>query len=221
MDSANCTSICSTYQEGLPVNQILAEYLGACLYDEDDWLSFGLGWLSVFLWVFCQLPQLIENVKKQSSEALSVFFLLQWFIADSCSIVGVFLTHQLFTQKLTGVYFVFIDCVMLGQFFYYRYKNKRARSPSNGYRLMDPSADTFVGYSPKANNLKPVPVDSGSFDATPLAIFIPAVLMIGLMGSSFAFPEQGSGSVPIDAFVLASQNVDSGRRYTNAFAAGT
>ena len=57
-----------------------------------------------------QIPQFVLNIKRQSVEALSSWFLAQWLLGDTCNLVGCLLTgSQLPTQTWTAGYFIFAD----------------------------------------------------------------------------------------------------------------
>ena len=48
-----------------------------CIYTTKEMISFGLGLASIAVWVLAQMPQLVDNIKNESAEALSVWFLAQ------------------------------------------------------------------------------------------------------------------------------------------------
>ena len=52
-----------------------------CIYTTKEAVSFGLGLTSIAVWILAQLPQLINNIKNESAEALSIWFLAQVGIA--------------------------------------------------------------------------------------------------------------------------------------------
>ncbi len=57
-----------------------------------------------------QIPQFVLNIKRQSVEALSSWFLAQWLLGDTCNLVGCLLTgSQLPTQTWTAGYFICTD----------------------------------------------------------------------------------------------------------------
>jgi uncharacterized protein with PQ loop repeat len=43
-------------------------------------MGFGIGLLSLMLWLIPLIPQLYENYRKKRCEGLSVFFLFFWFV---------------------------------------------------------------------------------------------------------------------------------------------
>jgi len=115
---------------------------GDCIYNARDLVSFWVGIASICAWLVCTLPQIIENFRRGSAEALSPIFLVQWFIGDGCNLVGAFLTHQLPTQKFLAVYFVLVDIVLLGQLLFFNCSSKRKFSSLNGTIGPDPTENT-------------------------------------------------------------------------------
>ena len=49
-----------------------------CSYQ--DLSGFSLGMASILFWLVAQLPQIISNVRNQSAEALSPYFLAEWLL---------------------------------------------------------------------------------------------------------------------------------------------
>lgn len=65
------------------------------------------------------------NFKNGSCESLAFLFLLQWLLGDITNLVGAVLSGQLATQIYTAIYFCSVDAVMISQYAYYRFKEKR------------------------------------------------------------------------------------------------
>jgi uncharacterized protein with PQ loop repeat len=78
-----------------------------------------LGLANIGCWLVAQSPQLYENWKNSSVEALSPAFLLMWLTGDITNLVGCVLTKQLPVQLYTGVYFCFMDLLLVLQYGYY------------------------------------------------------------------------------------------------------
>eukprot|EP00741_Cyanophora_paradoxa_P008060 tig00001250_g7799.t1 len=117
-------------RNGQPYLKWVATWFGDCLYGSRDNLSFIVGLSSICFWIFCQTPQVIENYKNSSAEALSPIFLAIWLVGDSLNLIGAILTQQLPTQIYTAVYFVFMDTVVISQYTYYHLKNYVFKKPS-------------------------------------------------------------------------------------------
>ncbi|EFJ52906.1 hypothetical protein VOLCADRAFT_44712, partial [Volvox carteri f. nagariensis] len=83
-------------------------------------IGFVLGLCSILVWLTAQLPQFISNVKNQSSEALSIWFLVEWFAGDTLNLLGCLIQgQQLPTTTILAAYFVLMDVIMLLQYIYY------------------------------------------------------------------------------------------------------
>ncbi|KAL6068004.1 PQ loop repeat-containing protein 2 [Balamuthia mandrillaris] len=64
------------------------------------------------------------NWKQGEAEALSATFLVIWLLGDITNLLGTILTQQLPVQLYTAIYFCLMDVVLLGQYCYYRFKNR-------------------------------------------------------------------------------------------------
>ncbi|KAG2439591.1 hypothetical protein HXX76_004943 [Chlamydomonas incerta] len=91
-----------------------------CVYDFRDAVGFCLGLFSILVWLTAQIPQFISNIKNQSSEALSIWFLVEWFAGDTLNLLGCLIQgQQLPTTTILAAYFVLMDVFMLLQYIYY------------------------------------------------------------------------------------------------------
>lgn len=107
-------------------NPWIAKHLYDCVYTTRDAIGFSFGIASIAFWVVAQIPQFVLNIKRQSVEALSSWFLAQWLLGDTCNLVGCILTgSQLPTQTWTAVYFISADMVMLLQYIFYMALQRR------------------------------------------------------------------------------------------------
>lgn len=98
----------------------IEEFFHDCVYSLGDAVGFVLGLASIALWITAQLPQFIDNIKNQSAEALSVWFLAQWFLGDTLNLLGCLMSgEQLATTTALAMYFVLSDVAMLTQFVYF------------------------------------------------------------------------------------------------------
>lgn len=82
-------------------------------------LSDVMGYVSIACWLGAQFPQVLENIRRQSCEGLALPFLANWLLGDISNLVGCILTHQLPFQTWLATYFVFVDCTLVAQYFYY------------------------------------------------------------------------------------------------------
>lgn len=98
---------------------------GQCVEDSTEYAAFVIGFISFILWFFPCLPQIYQNYKRGNcDEALSIYFLMFWFFGDSLNLSGAILSKQLPIQIYIGVYYMFQDCLILGQYCYYKFKNR-------------------------------------------------------------------------------------------------
>ena len=72
-------------------------------------------------WIACQAPQLIQNCKRKSVAAISVWFLAQWLLGDIFNLVGSFLSDQLTTEKAVAILYVCLDCIICTQYVYFSF----------------------------------------------------------------------------------------------------
>jgi hypothetical protein len=62
------------------------------------------------------IVQFLDNWRNQSADALSVWFLAQWFLGDTLNLLGCLLQgQQLLTTTATAGYFIVADVIMLVQ----------------------------------------------------------------------------------------------------------
>lgn len=104
------------------------------LYDPDPVLtaiSQGSGYLSLIIWLFAQLPQIIENHLNQSVAGINVWFLSSWIAGDMTNLVGCLLTGALPFQTLIASYYCFIDVVLSFQYYYYTHIFPYHKTPHN------------------------------------------------------------------------------------------
>ena len=65
-------------------------------------------------------PQIIENFRRSSADALSIRFLIIWLLGDVFNILGAVLQGVIPTMTILAVYYTLADVVLLCQCFYYR-----------------------------------------------------------------------------------------------------
>jgi uncharacterized protein with PQ loop repeat len=88
-------------------------------------ISGILGSISLASLLFLLLPQLIENYRNSSAEAISFAFIFVWFIGDVCNLIGALWAGLMPVVVAIGVYFCLADGVLIGQYLYYGIRNKR------------------------------------------------------------------------------------------------
>jgi uncharacterized protein with PQ loop repeat len=88
-------------------------------------LSGIFGSISLACWIFLLVPQLIENYRNSSAEAISLAFIFVWFVGDICNLAGALWAGLVPVVVAIGVYFCIADGVLIGQCLYYGIRNKR------------------------------------------------------------------------------------------------
>ena len=102
----------------------LSSTLHICLPNELGLISSILGCLSIVSWLFAQLPQIYKNYKLQSTAGLSAFFLVEWCLGDTANLVGALFTRQATWQVTIASYYVFVDVVLVIQYYWYTHVKK-------------------------------------------------------------------------------------------------
>lgn len=88
------------------------------------------GSISLACWIFLLVPQLIENYRNGSAEAISLAFIFVWFIGDICNLLGALWAGLVPVVIAIAVYFCIADGVLIGQCLYYGIVNKRREGKS-------------------------------------------------------------------------------------------
>jgi len=88
-------------------------------------LSGIFGSISLACWIFLLVPQLLENYRNSSAEAISLAFIFVWFIGDVANLAGALWAGLVPVVVAIGVYFCIADGVLISQCLYYGIKNKR------------------------------------------------------------------------------------------------
>ncbi|KAK6329892.1 hypothetical protein TWF718_003319 [Orbilia javanica] len=101
----------------------LSQQLQTCIPTTATFLSTLCGTLSIFSWLFAQLPQIVKNYKLKSSESLSFLFILIWCFGDSSNFIGAVLLNQMTFQKIIAAYYVAVDVVLVWQWIQYSKKD--------------------------------------------------------------------------------------------------
>jgi len=77
--------------------------------------------MSLIIWMFALLPQMVQSYQTKSVESQSIGFWILWVIADATNLVGCFLTNQIITNTLLAVFYSISSVIILFQWFYYTY----------------------------------------------------------------------------------------------------
>jgi len=90
-------------------------------------LSGLAGSISLACWIIVFTPQIYENWLRQSTEGLSLAFVVIWLLGDLFNVFGALLQHVLPTMTLLAVYYTAADIVLLFQCLIYKHHH-RARA---------------------------------------------------------------------------------------------
>lgn len=124
-----------------------------------------LGSVSLACWIFLLLPQLIENYRNQSAEAISFAFVIVWFFGDIANLFGAIGADLVPTIIAIAVYFCISDGLLIGQVLYYGIRNKRRE----GRGLLGSVKDVVVESETGTDRLPDQPQDArGSIDVNGL-----------------------------------------------------
>jgi uncharacterized protein with PQ loop repeat len=169
-----------------PANEYLyrlSSTLGTCIPTNLALVSTTLGTCSIVAWLFAQLPQIYKNYKLHSTSGLSIFFLAEWLLGDISNLFGSLLTGQATWQVIIACYYCFVDCMLVGQYFWYEYLHhgRRVRSVwwpkskdngnvgSSGMDSFDGisiySQSTLDGDSASISSSKPIDMNQKSLNA--------------------------------------------------------
>ncbi|KAL2405706.1 putative vacuolar amino acid transporter YPQ3 [Exophiala dermatitidis] len=124
-------------------------------------LSGIFGSISLACWIFLLVPQLIENYRNGSAEAISLAFIFVWFIGDICNLAGALWAGLVPVVIAIGVYFCIADGVLISQCLYYGIVNKRRE----GKALLDGEASSPSSSSAAAQHRQQ---DDGPDEEEPL-----------------------------------------------------
>ncbi|ODQ81627.1 hypothetical protein BABINDRAFT_159894 [Babjeviella inositovora NRRL Y-12698] len=114
-------------------------------------LSFASGYLSIVFWLFAQLPQVIENHRRNSVEGISISFLGCWVLGDLTNLIGCVLTDALPFQIMLALYYCCIDVILISQFYYYTKVHKPSHHPHGqrgkmrGHQRLQDLSPPFMG----------------------------------------------------------------------------
>ncbi|KAL1959237.1 hypothetical protein VTO42DRAFT_2743 [Malbranchea cinnamomea] len=91
-----------------------------------------LGSISLACWIFLLVPQLVENYRRGSAEAVSLAFIAVWFVGDVANLVGSVWAHLVPVVIAIAVYFCIADGVLISQCIYYNLRNSREDALGTG-----------------------------------------------------------------------------------------
>ncbi|KAL9064612.1 MAG: hypothetical protein Q9157_007771 [Trypethelium eluteriae] len=83
-------------------------------------ISGIFGSISIACWVVVFTPQIVENFRRKSAEAVSIWFIVIWLAGDVFNIAGAVLQEVLATMIILAVYYTLADIVLVAQCYWYR-----------------------------------------------------------------------------------------------------
>lgn len=88
-----------------------------------------------------QVPQVIENYRNGSAEAISLAFLFVWFLGDVTNLIGAAWARLVPVVVAIAVYYCLADGVLISQCIYYNLRNARLqrRRSSTATETPDPT----------------------------------------------------------------------------------
>jgi len=104
-----------------------------------------LGSVSLACWIFLLIPQLVENYRNQSAEAISLAFVIVWFLGDVANLLGAVGAGLVPTIIAIAVYFCISDGLLIGQVLYYGIRNKRREGQGLLQSLKDVAVESDAG----------------------------------------------------------------------------
>lgn len=99
------------------------------------------------------MPQIYKNYQLQSASGLSIYFLGEWLLGDLSNLLGAILTKQAAWQVVVAGYYVFVDVVLVYQYFWYTHMKSSRKGGLLGYGSDTDgpdggSGEVLVGVSP-------------------------------------------------------------------------
>lgn len=118
-------------------------------------LSGIFGSISLACWIFLLVPQLVENYRNSSAEAISLAFIFVWFLGDIANLIGALWAGLVPVVTAIAVYFCIADGVLIGQCLYYGLRNKRREAKALLSRRDTASSSTAVAVTEDAQAQEP------------------------------------------------------------------
>ncbi|KZF26961.1 hypothetical protein L228DRAFT_207027 [Xylona heveae TC161] len=136
-----------------PANEFLYKLSSSfhtCIPTNLAFISILLGTLSIVSWLFAQLPQIYKNYKIRSTAGLSIYFLIEWCLGDASNLLGALLTRQATWQVVVAGYYVCVDAILVGQWFWYEHILARwSRDNPHYINRVQPGTSPIVSLSPR------------------------------------------------------------------------
>ncbi|KAI9685904.1 MAG: hypothetical protein M1822_004182 [Bathelium mastoideum] len=105
-------------------------------------ISGIFGSISIACWVVVFTPQIVENFRRKSAEAVSTWFLIIWLAGDAFNIAGAVLQGVLPTMIILAVYYTLADIVLVAQCYWYRSLSAKHASSDSAADSMESETNT-------------------------------------------------------------------------------
>jgi len=128
-------------------------------------LSGIFGSISLACWIFLLVPQLVENYRNGSAEAISLAFIFVWFLGDVANLAGALWAGLVPVVVAIGVYFCIADGVLISQCLYYGLKNKRREAKA---LLSRERGESSAAAAVQEGHVRPVVQEEESHEEEPL-----------------------------------------------------
>ncbi len=115
---------------------IIAAAFNQCMCTNGERASVAIGWFSIICWIIATYPQMRMSFLLKRCEAISIAFLILWFIGDLLNLISLFILNVLFTQIVLGALWLVMDVILNAQYFYYQHKNKGKDLPAQNVKAI-------------------------------------------------------------------------------------
>lgn len=102
--------------------QWIFNVFGECVVNKLEMSAFWIGISSIGICLLAQLPQMIENMKRQDAGALSITFLILMLLADIVDCVGTIFIYYVVSHFYAGIFCIIMDIILILQWLYYKGK---------------------------------------------------------------------------------------------------
>jgi uncharacterized protein with PQ loop repeat len=178
-----------------PFLRAFSSYFHTCVPTPLALLSTALGTLSIVSWLFAQLPQIYKNYTLQSTAGLSIFFLVEWCLGDATNLLGAIFTKQASWQIIVAGYYVFVDVMLVSQYFWYTHF-KPWREGSDGMSISYDGSDggsiagTPDGQNPRVSGPRAIPFRREGDAGEPKGSSTPKTVPGSLLRSGLSTPRE-------------------------------
>ncbi|XP_033097755.1 lysosomal amino acid transporter 1-like [Anneissia japonica] len=95
-----------------------------CLVSVIQHIGFGVSFIAIALWFGSHFLMLKTNYQDSKTSFNHLFFTLHLALANVFNLIGCVLSNQIGTMVLTAIYFLVMDTIFIGQYFYNVYAKK-------------------------------------------------------------------------------------------------